>query len=546
MLKKIVFIADFFVNELSGGGEIYDDILISLFVADGTQVIRFKSNEIIDKHINLYRKCGFHFIISNFCHLQGPAAQELMRVPNSYSILEHDHKYIVDRNPAPYKNFKVPSSEIVNRLFYASAKNIFAQSKIHAEVIRTNLSISNVVNLGMNLWDDEQIAILKKYSSTKKNGKAAIVNSENPIKNTIGAIQVCEEKNIEYELIGSPHYEEFIAQLAACDRLVFFPRVLESFNRVLLEARMLNCKLLTNSWNGCTSEEWFKKYKGAALIDFVETQREKVFNKIKEHLNARKHSKKATSSNGADSDITVILNAYRRPYNLQMQVDAIRNQTHPPKEIWLWVNAHAENKDFDFTSLGIDRIFHNDYNWKFYGRFAAALLAETEFVALYDDDTIPGSKWHENCLKTMKTQEGILGSAGIILNGSSYVEHERCGWPTHNPKTTEVDLVGHSWFFKREWLKYLWQEKPVTWDNGEDIQFAFMCKIHGNISTYCPPHPPGDKELHGSILGNELGIDNKATSTNSTISHQEFFAQRDLCVQTGLRQGWKTVKGVKL
>jgi hypothetical protein len=227
-------------------------------------------------------------------------------------------------------------------------------------------------------------------------------------------------------------------------------------------------------------------------------------------------------------------------------VDAIRAQSIKPAQIWLWINYHEDNKDFDPETLGVDRVFKNDFNWKFYGRFAAALLADTEYVALYDDDTIPGRRWHENCLETMKTHEGIMGSAGIILKGNRYVNHDRCGWPTQNTEVTEVDLVGHSWFFKREWLRYLWQEKPVTWDNGEDIQFGFMAKIHGGIPTYCPPHPSEEPELHGSILGNELGIDNKATSTNSSVSHQTFFTERDVCVQTGLQKGWKTVKGVKL
>ena len=146
----------------------------------------------------------------------------------------------------------------------------------------------------------------------------------------------------------------------------------------------------------------------------------------------------------------------------------------------------------------------------------------------------------------MQTHEGILGSAGIILNDIYYIRHDRCGWPTQNQEITEVDLVGHAWFFKRQWLRYLWQDKPVTWDNGEDIQFAFMAKIHGGIPTYCPPHPPDDKEMHGSILGNELGIDNKATSTNSNVSHQQFFSERDACVQEGLRKGWQTVRSIKL
>ena len=85
-------------------------------------------------------------------------------------------------------------------------------------------------------------------------------------------------------MVASPDYEEFISQLSECDRLVFFPKVLESFNRVLLEARMLGLKLSTNSLNGCTSEDWFKDYKGEQLIDFVERQRDVVFGKITEAL----------------------------------------------------------------------------------------------------------------------------------------------------------------------------------------------------------------------------------------------------------------------
>ena len=52
--------------------------------------------------------------------------------------------------------------------------------------------------------------------------------------------------------------------------------------------------------------------------------------------------------------------------------------------------------------------------------------------------------------------------------------------------------------------------------------------------------------MYGSVLGNELGIDEKATSTNSDISHKQFFSQRDECVQAGLRQGWETVREIKL
>jgi len=538
-MKKIVFVSDFFADQVQGGAEIYDALLVQQLESKGVKVCKFNSHEFTDKHFKLYEKTGFMFLVSNFVNLSESVKKLMQIYSDRYCILEHDHKYLKNRNPADFKNFKAPREMIINQEFYRSAKQVFCQSVKHAEVLSLNLGIDNVTNLGCSLWSKEQIELISS-KICEKNSKAAIINDPNVIKGTKEAVAVCESKNIDYDLLPKAKYENYLSTLAKYETFVFFPKTLESFCRVLLEARMMGCKLVTNNLNGCTYEPWFRGLKGQDLIDYVDSQRDVVVTKIYDKVF------ETTNEESKDGDITVILNCYRRPYNLKMQVDAIRAQSVKPVQIWLWINYHEDNKDFDPSTLGVDKVFSNDFNWKFYGRFAAALLADTEYVAIYDDDTIPGKRWHENCLKTMKTHEGILGSAGITLKSDRYVNHDRCGWPTQNREVTEVDLVGHSWFFKREWLRYLWQEKPVTWENGEDIQFGFMAKVHGGIPTYCPPHPPEDRELHGSILGNELGIDDKATSTNSSVSHQQFFSERDRCVQEGIKSGWKTVKGISL
>jgi hypothetical protein len=538
-MKKIVFVSDFFSDQVQGGAEIYDALLVQQLESKGVKVCKFNSHEFTDKHFKLYEKTGFMFLVSNFVNLSESVKKLMQIYSDRYCILEHDHKYLRNRNPADFKNFKAPREMIINQEFYRSAKQVFCQSVKHAEVLSLNLGIDNVTNLGCSLWSKEQLELISS-KICEKNNKAAIINDPNVIKGTKEAVAVCESKNIDYDLLPKAGYEDYLSTLAKYETFVFFPKTLESFCRVLLEARMMGCKLVTNNLNGCTYEPWFRGLKGQDLIDYVDSQRDVVVTKIYDKVF------ETTNEESKDGDITVILNCYRRPYNLKMQVDAIRAQSVKPVQIWLWINYHEDNKDFDPSTLGVDKVFSNDFNWKFYGRFAAALLADTEYIAIYDDDTIPGKRWHENCLETMKTHEGILGSAGIILKSDRYVNHDRCGWPTQNREVTEVDLVGHSWFFKREWLRYLWQEKPVTWENGEDIQFGFMAKVHGGIPTYCPPHPPEDRELHGSILGNELGIDNKATSTNSSVSHQQFFSERDRCVQEGIKSGWKTVRGISL
>ena len=233
--------------------------------------------------------------------------------------------------------------------------------------------------------------------------------------------------------------------------------------------------------------------------------------------------------------ITVILNGYERPHTIPEQLTAINEQTVQPEDVMLWYNQG----DLQQYDTGIPKTAYCSHNFKFLGRFAYALLAKTEYIAMLDDDTIPGKKWFENCLNTMKTHKGILGGRGIKLTRPIYEHSVSFGWDNPRPEITEVDLVGHAWFINKDHLKYIWEEEPHTWETGEDIHLSAMAKIHGGIPTYVPPHPPLERELSSSLYGYELGVDDK---TESVTKQQEFFSLRDKCIQHYIERGWKFVK----
>lgn len=242
--------------------------------------------------------------------------------------------------------------------------------------------------------------------------------------------------------------------------------------------------------------------------------------------------------------ITTILNVYRRPYYLKEQIEAIRNQTIKTDEIWIWINKHEDNDGFDFESLGVDKIVRSNHNFKYHGRFALGLLAQTPYVSFFDDDTIPGDQWYENCMNQSRFGNFILGGAGVILNSRQYSNHERVGWPSANKSLTRVDLVGHAWFLPKKSLLSMWNETPYL-NNGEDIQLSFNAQKYANIETYCPPHPIENKRLWSSLSPIEKGNDNKASSNGSIMPVNEFYLQRDNCVGYAIDNGWITVRGVK-
>ena len=98
--------------------KICDEILISLLRADPYDVIKFKNEDISAKHIGLYHSCGYHFIVSNFTLMSDAVSDALIARPGSYSIMEHDLKYLRTRDPSVFKDFKAPSSQIINRILH--------------------------------------------------------------------------------------------------------------------------------------------------------------------------------------------------------------------------------------------------------------------------------------------------------------------------------------------------------------------------------------------------------------------------------------------
>ncbi|HET7503415.1 MAG TPA: glycosyltransferase family A protein [Kofleriaceae bacterium] len=238
------------------------------------------------------------------------------------------------------------------------------------------------------------------------------------------------------------------------------------------------------------------------------------------------------------AEITVILSSWKRPHNLVDQVAAMRAQTLPPREIWLWADTCDANRDADHDALGLDRIFRNSSNLGVYGRFAVGLLARTRYVAVFDDDTIPGRRYLERCAETIEQHHGIVAAAGVQFLQASYRPAQRYGWAVRTPVVTEVDVGCNAWFLERAWLAYLWLEPPFHWNNGEDMRLSYLAQKHGGIRTFVPAQ--ADEDCVASLRP-ELGRDAVAISAGD-----EHYRVRTEQLIEQLRHGWRTVRSITL
>ena len=231
--------------------------------------------------------------------------------------------------------------------------------------------------------------------------------------------------------------------------------------------------------------------------------------------------------------VTAIINGYKRAENVDNIILSLLNQSVPLFEIHIWWNDKSEAKKSLLAHHCISNVCSR--NLGVWARFAYALNTNSDYIVIFDDDTIPGHRWIENCL--LHSHLGLLGTIGLIYrNRIRYMDHNRYGWANPNPIPVKVDIVGHSWFFQRDWLSaYFAELKPTTGFElfGEDIHFSYILQKYLGIATYVPPHPPDCWQLWGSING-LLGEDQHAISM-----HPNAASKWDIPFSHYLNKGFK-------
>lgn len=265
---RFIFISDEFYHLGSkGGAETCNDELINKLRENGHEVIPELSFFISPNEIDMYS--GSVFIIGNFLALSEVSKERLSK--EKYFIYEHDHKYLLTRDPSPFENHLAPEDQIINRNFYKNSYIVVAQSYNHANIIRKNLNIENV-RVGMNMWSEEHLQNLKDSVNVDKKFTydAVIMEHIYSQKNFEGAKLFCRQEALTHLVIpyGTNH-REYCKMLSQGEHLVFFPQVLETLSRVCVEANCLNVDVITNNNISYMHENW-STLRGFELINHIE------------------------------------------------------------------------------------------------------------------------------------------------------------------------------------------------------------------------------------------------------------------------------------
>lgn len=287
----IVFVSDMFADEYIGGAELSTEALI--------ETCPYKFNKVKSSEVTLdLLKEGLNkfWIFTNFSQLDYNLLPSIFTNLN-YSVIEYDYKFCKYRSTERHKAAEGKECDCKDQIngklvsaFFNNAKNVFFMSEKQMEFynnvfpelkdITKQIVLSSIFN---ESFFNEILNLRSK--NVVKNNKYIILNSPSWIKGTQEAIRYCIQNGLEYDLIGNVSYQEMLNKFNEYYGFVYLPVGKDTCPRMVIEAKLLDCKLITNENVQHAEEEWFTTDDTQEILEYLYSSREMFWNNVKNTMN---------------------------------------------------------------------------------------------------------------------------------------------------------------------------------------------------------------------------------------------------------------------
>ena len=288
--KKIIAVSDAFSDQFQGGAEL---TLESILETAPEEVIRVQSAK-VDKDL-IERHSDDFWIFGNFSQISRELLVSFVKRGIKYSVFEYDYKYCKFRSPDIHKLAEKKDCDChaqrhgkeVGLFLYKSALLWWmsdAQKAFYEEKFNFLKNHKNSETLSSTFSERDTLFMRSLHKLNKPKTKEYIVlNSEFPIKNTAGCINVAKENNLEYKLVSGLPRNELLRLLSESEGLIFLPIGNDTCPRLVIEAKLLGCKLLLNDKVQHASEEWFTKTP-LEIFDYLDSRKKYFWKKVENVL----------------------------------------------------------------------------------------------------------------------------------------------------------------------------------------------------------------------------------------------------------------------
>lgn len=262
---KVVFVQDFYLSDLVGGAELSMDALHKSSPVPFAAIhARNLTTEIVQAGKDL------HWVFGNFAMLNPGLIQAFADSDISYSVFEHDYKFCrwrsVERHLTEGYEICRCETETWGKLiekFYLNAEQVWFCSIRHMERYferfpRLKSAKCDVLSavFGEEFFE-KMVPLIQSLSQRNKSGWITL-DSDSWIKGTDDAKKWLTDNRKDFKLIKGMKPDEVLELMANSEGFVCLPRGADVSNRMVTEAKLLGCKVITNENVQHVGEEWLE------------------------------------------------------------------------------------------------------------------------------------------------------------------------------------------------------------------------------------------------------------------------------------------------
>ena len=263
--SSIVFVSDIFVDEYIGGAELTTE---ALFNSSPYKVFKLKSSELTQELIS--QGVQKTWVFFNFSQLNYNLLPFIVANCH-YFIVEYDYKFCRFRSielhekqaGKPCDCHTAQHGKLTSALFQGAEK-IFWMSDNQKKRYQKRFSFlgdekSVLLSSVFEVKDLEYIERLRNARKEMKIKKDFVVLESNSwIKGVEETKKYLDDQQINFVSLGGLQYHELLRKLSEYAGFAFMPLGGDTCPRIVIEAKLLGLKLLTNGNVQHTGEDWWK------------------------------------------------------------------------------------------------------------------------------------------------------------------------------------------------------------------------------------------------------------------------------------------------
>lgn len=289
---KVIFVADMFVEDYVGGAELTTE---SLITSSPLEVFKIHSKDVT---LDILRQAADRFwVFGNFSGLDPQLIPSI--VANiRYSIIEYDFKYCKARSPEKHASITNAPCDCDNQMngkiisaFFHGAMGVWWMSesqKNHYFDKFPFLATGNNTVLS-SVFDSKTLSNIKRLrqnAPTERKGWI-VLGSKSWIKGFEDAEQWCKANGKEYEVVWDLPYDKLLEKLSRSEGFVYLPKGMDTCPRMVIEAKLLGCKLQLNESVQHKNEEWFADNSIEEIEEYLASATTTFWNGVKAMMDYR-------------------------------------------------------------------------------------------------------------------------------------------------------------------------------------------------------------------------------------------------------------------